>query len=79
MIGLSHKITHKAMKIAVTPEYEDEKKTLSPQQVTFVFVAVVLSDIFFFNFGGYASECNCANFSYLATKIIKSYVNFNDF
>ena len=41
-----------AVKIAVTPEYEDEKKTVSLKQVTFVFVAkklTALSD-FFFNF-----------------------------
>ena len=34
------------MKIAVTPVYEDEKKTLSLRQVTFDFVATALSDIF---------------------------------
>ena len=38
-MGLSDKITHMAMKIVVTLEYENEKKTLSTQQATFVFVA----------------------------------------
>ena len=37
-MGLSDKITHIAMKLVVTLEYEDEKQ-LSLQQVTFVFVA----------------------------------------
>ena len=44
------KITHMAVKIAVTLEYEDEKKTVSLKQVTFAFVAkklTALSDIFF--------------------------------
>ena len=39
-----------AVKIAVTPKYEDEKKTVSLKQVTFDFVAkklTALSDIFF--------------------------------
>ena len=38
------------MKITITREYEDEKKTLLPRQVTFVFVAkklTALSDILF--------------------------------
>ena len=37
------------MKIAVTPEYADEKKTVSLKQVTFVFLLkklTALSDIF---------------------------------
>ena len=43
IIGLSDKITHMTMKIAVTPEYQDEKKTLSLKQVTFHFVAKIIN------------------------------------
>ena len=46
-----------AMKFVVTQEYEDEIKTRSLKQVTFVFVAkslTALSDIFYLTFGGYA-------------------------
>ena len=39
-MGLSDKITHMAMKNVVTLEYEDKKKQVSLQQVTFVFVAI---------------------------------------
>ena len=55
----SDKITHMAVKIAETREFEDNKKTRSLQQVTFGFVAkklTALSDIFL-TFGGYAPDC----------------------
>ena len=47
-----------AVKIAVTREYEDEKRR-SLKQVTFVFFQkklTALSDIFFLTFGGYAPD-----------------------
>ena len=45
VIGVSDKITHMTMKIAVIPEYADEKKTLllMMKQVTFDFVANVIN------------------------------------
>ena len=48
------------MKITITPEYEDETKTLSLKHVTFVFVAKKKINCFkliFLTFGGYAPEC----------------------
>ena len=42
VIGLSDEIIHMIMKIAVNPQYEDERKTLSLRQVTFHIVAKMI-------------------------------------
>ena len=49
-IGLSDKITHMAVKIAVTPEYEDEKRQFHSNRLLLVLLLkklTALSDIFF--------------------------------
>ena len=48
-----------AVEIAVTPEYEDEKKTVSLKQVTFVFVAKKVNCFkwyFFLTFWSYVPD-----------------------
>ena len=43
VIGISDKITHMTMKIAVTSEYEDEKRHFQLRQVSFNFVAKIFN------------------------------------
>ena len=48
--GISDKITHMAVKIAVTPEYEDEKRRFHSNRLLLFLLLIkltALSDIFF--------------------------------
>ena len=59
VIGLSDKITHMAVKIAVTREYEDEKRHVHSNRLHLFLLQKKLTALshIFLTFGGYAPDC----------------------